>query len=202
MPENKENRKRYNSQRSTAFVAVLHIPYNRSFLDLDFNKLNSCFVNFAYILHDNDVVSNLDFNIDSTFNLPVPLKPVHFHLVLITKDRTYPSSINKILQNLFDLPDCCVSVEKCLSLNLSLRYLIHADDHEKYQYHFDRIFTNNYVWLLSNFNQSETAIQQFVYNALVSCNGDYDSLLLTIGFGLAKKYYQIINQYFRVYYHH
>lgn len=200
MAENKENRKRYNQQRSKLFVAVLHVPFNctDSFIDLD--VLNSSFKNYACILHDMDSVTSLDFSINQDYNLPVPLKPLHYHLVLELSRRSYPSAVNSLLCKLFDFPSNCVSVEKCFNLNLSLRYLIHLDDKDKYQYSFDKIRTSNYIWLLTNFNQSEQAVQQFVYKALVNCNGDYDLLLNTIGFKLAKTYYQIINQYFRVYY--
>lgn len=198
--DSKDLRKKYNSQRSTLFVAVIHVPYDNSLWFPDLDNLDFYFKNYACILHDMDNIDNLDYSIPLDYNLPVPKKPLHYHFVLELSSRSYSSSVNKLLCSIYNLPSNCVSVEKCSSLNMSLRYLIHIDDKDKYQYSFDKIRTSNYIWLLSNFNQSEKALEDFVYDSLVKCKGDYNSLLCTIGFKLAKQYYQIINQYFRVYY--
>ena len=108
---------------------------------------------YWYILHDKDVDDNGLF------------KTEHYHLILVFN---FKSCYKKyVLDYLCDLLNCSsniISVEPVINLNISLRYLIHLDDEDKYQYDDNEIITNNSVMLYRALLGNK-----ITYNYLIEC---------------------------------
>ena len=85
------------------------------------NILKSTFPEFAYILHDKDVDENGE------------LKKPHIHWVGRLKAARYLAALAD------DLGIAENMIERCRSFDAFIRYLIHADDPEKFQYPLDAI---------------------------------------------------------------
>lgn len=121
---------------------------------------------FYYIVHDNDVYTELDFDNnpelqDKDIQIGSPKKK-HIHIVA-------HSESNLLLGRAaikFGLPSNMV--ERCKSLKGSIQYLIHKNNPEKYQYGIDEIITNddNLEQFLRNDTVSDKArkIIDFIYS--------------------------------------
>lgn len=96
-----------------------------SYLPLEIIKrelLNETVLHYAYVFHDKDM------NDDNS------LKQPHYHIVITYVDaKTLPSRF-KITRALDKIYCKNTRVEAVENLRLSLRYLIHLDDKDKYQY--------------------------------------------------------------------
>lgn len=96
-----------------------------TYLSLDVIKrelLNETVLHYAYVLHDKDI------NEDKT------LKEPHYHIVITYVDAKTLSSRFKITRALDKIYGKNTRVEAIENLRLSLRYLIHLDDKDKFQY--------------------------------------------------------------------
>lgn len=82
---------------------------------------------YAYILHDKDVDDNGE------------VKTPHFHLCLHTVQQRRKKSVITMLANFLNMPDECISVDFSKNWQQCLRYLVHLDDKEKYQYQWKDI---------------------------------------------------------------
>lgn len=87
-------------------------------------KLAGAFVSWAYILHDMDVDENGE------------LKKAHYHWVGKLDNPTSPSAVAGKLG--IPVNDVCF----CKSWKAQVRYLVHADDPEKYPYPMDSVTAN------------------------------------------------------------
>jgi hypothetical protein len=101
------------------------------------NFLNQLGLQYWAILHDSDVDDN------------GILKKPHWHIVLsMPRGKRLKTLLNDI-KNGLTLDDINqVSIRDCVTLNGAVRYLIHLDDSDKYQYSSDLVLTND----LSTFN--------------------------------------------------
>ena len=85
---------------------------------------------FAFILHDLDVAE------DGTLKTP------HIHIYAkFQKVKRLGTFLNDLARSL-DINPLSISVEKCVSMESSLQYLIHKNDLDKYQYSMGEIVTN------------------------------------------------------------
>lgn len=107
------------SIRDRKFCAVLY-PDDPAHA-LAFEKIKESF-DCAYILHDCDCVEDTG-----------ELKKPHYHVVFTFPNPRYLSSVAVDL----GIPENYI--ERCIKLNASLRYLIHADNPDKYQYPMDAV---------------------------------------------------------------
>lgn len=87
-------------------------------------KLACAFVSWAYILHDMDVDENGE------------VKKAHYHWVGKLDNPTSPSAVAGKLG--IPVNDVCF----CKSWKAQVRYLVHADDPEKYSYQMDSVTAN------------------------------------------------------------
>ena len=87
-------------------------------------KLAGAFASWAYILHDMDVDENGE------------LKKAHFHWVGKVDNPTSPTAVSGKLG--IPVNDVCF----CKSWKAQVRYLVHADDPEKYPYQMDSVTAN------------------------------------------------------------
>lgn len=101
-------------------------------LALDYIKHN--FENYIYILHDRDIKE------DNT------LKKEHYHVILRFNNQ---KSISTLVKKL-NVEDNCFYIIK--SLTGQLRYLIHYDDDDKFQYDVSDV--RGTLYMLSKFKQS------------------------------------------------
>ena len=91
------------------------------------NKIKICIDNkfqYAYCLHDKDIDDN-----DHT-------KKAHYHLRIFHTDRKTISAWSKV----FHVKEN--EIETLIDKRLSIRYLIHRDNKEKYQYEIENIVSN------------------------------------------------------------
>ena len=101
-------------------------------LEVAFKYNQKCL--YWYILHDRDVKENGE------------LKTPHFHLVLWFKFKScYKQYVIDYLSQLLNCSPEIISVEPMRDLTISLRYLTHIDDEEKYQYSDDEVKTNSSI---------------------------------------------------------
>lgn len=141
------------------FVEVILYKDNLQHLNLLTTLTNK--YDYAYILHDKDLDDNGE------------LKKEHFHLLLFFKNARYFSSILKSIE--IDNPQL---IQKKKDKRLSIRYLIHADSPNKYQYSLDELHTNIDLSLYFNNNVSrETLEVQILYNYILDNNCSLQSLL-------------------------
>ena len=176
------------NKRSSNFVIVLNAPKDRDFIEFyDFfmNTLKSYNSNFDFysILHDSDIKDNGE------------LKTPHYHIVISFKNgfRTRCSTILKLFD---DDTRLCISIQLCVNLFSSIRYLIHLDNETKFQYSKDLISTNN-KRMLSNYLEGNTELENLSASELISICKELEyrrmKILDYIGLNNFNKYYKVID---------
>lgn len=107
-----------NETRTRNFSIVTYLSKNaiEGFLNSPFVK------DYAYITHDSDVLE------DGT------PKTAHTHIVITFRDAKTFSSVNKMFLRLKAEYGANTLIEPCIDLKQCLRYLVHADNPEKFQY--------------------------------------------------------------------
>lgn len=198
----KDKRMLLNQERSRLFNVVLHFPFDRvnEFVPLNYSILDSFCSRWACILHNQDVKESDEFLPPIFDNELVPLKPQHYHFVIETESRTYSKTIHNKFCDLFNVGDIFVDSYKVLNLNASLRYLIHKDNLEKYQYPFKNIITNDLPWLYSHFDLSDEYNTKLLISYLEDSEGDFTKFLSLVGLQYYLKNKYAINEYFMIYY--
>ena len=104
--------------RDRKFCTILY-PDDSTHMEA-FEKIKECF-DSAYILHDCDTLDTGE------------LKKPHYHVVFTFPNPRFLSSVAQDLR----IPENYI--ERCLKLNSSLRYLIHADNPDKFQYPLEAV---------------------------------------------------------------
>ena len=80
------------------------------------------------------------------------LKTIHYHIVLSLYNTTRLITMIKLLVDLFHCNENQISIEKCTSLEMATRYLIHLDDFDKADYRKEDIETNDYSFFTLSFS--------------------------------------------------
>ena len=103
--------------------------------------LNICLSKYsevAYILHNKDVWEDEILNDDGTVKYSKgELKKPHYHVIIHTSPR-YPSAV----VNALGISSNDVNYGSKVNFNASIRYLIHADNPNKYHYDVSEIVSN------------------------------------------------------------
>lgn len=82
---------------------------------------------YAFVLHDRDKTEY-----------------IHYHIVIVLKVKCKKSTLMELFKTFFSLETLdSIEFERCTSVVSSLRYLIHYDDLDKFQYTPLDIVTNN-----------------------------------------------------------
>lgn len=125
-------------QRSDKFTIVLNDNELELFKNAT-NIVNKLLCDFdlgvsyvASIKHDNDIDEETNH-----------LKTLHYHVVLELDKICTCGSLLKRLCNIFHCNENQVTLDKCTSLCMQSRYLIHLDDFDKAQYSRYDVATNN-----------------------------------------------------------
>lgn len=175
------------NKRCSNFCIVLNAPKDKDFIEFyEFfmNTIKAYNSNFDFysIFHDSDIKDNGE------------LKTPHYHIVITFKNgfRTRCATI----LNLFDDDTClCISIQLCVNLYSSIRYLIHLDNETKFQYSKDMITTNNNRMLL-NYLEGNTELENLCASELISICKELEysrmKILDYIGLNNFNKYYKVI----------
>lgn len=111
-------------KQSRIFIGVLYPDSTTYDLQKVLSRLEDTFTDLAYITHDMDV------------DEMGTVKKAHIHWC---GKRFSPAPLSTIA-NALDIDENCI--EFCKNWKYSLRYLIHADNPEKYQYTPDKVTAN------------------------------------------------------------
>lgn len=126
-----ESKERFLNQRSNKFTIVLndnelHLFKNSRFIVRQFTtEEDLCCIFIACILHDKDVDHETNH-----------VKTPHYHVVVYF-DRNYRiGSIINLIVNMFHCNENQISIDKCTSIEMQTRYLIHLDEYENDKHHY------------------------------------------------------------------
>lgn len=121
------------NSKTTQFNIIIQLQdINVSKVCEKLNKyLYNLVCNYAYILHDKDI--NADRGV---------LKNKHLHLIIYNAKQKRLSTIINEISGALDINVFAITVDKVVSLEGSIQYLIHKNDAEKYHYDVKDIITN------------------------------------------------------------
>lgn len=159
------------SEEDYKFLGILY-PDSESYnCDERLAMMQNSWSEYSYILHDKDVYTITDvdkWNLDHS-DIACPfkdgdLKKPHYHFVVKFSSPILLGRAAKIL----GIPSN--DVQRCKSYKSSLRYLIHADNSEKFQYSADSICSN--VSKLSSILRSDedSSFKSRVLYDYISCS--------------------------------
>lgn len=133
-------------KQSRAFLGILYPDSETYDCQKVLVRLEDAFEDWSYITHDMDVDGNGE------------LKKPHIHWV---GKRKTPAPLSTI-SNALGVPER--DIEFCKSYKYSLRYLVHADNPEKYQYDPKLVTSNiNYISFIENKLEAMKSRQIFNY---------------------------------------
>lgn len=150
------------------------------FLPTIYQLFNLSCPNVAIILHDKDTKD------DGTLKTP------HLHIVLHYESRVYGtlilSTIQQVIGTYFNVNQ--VTCEYCNNIRGSIRYLIHKDDTNKYQYSINNIFSNFDIECY--FEDIKNVTIEIIENVCLSSKKLLD-VYKSLGIKYTKQYFQVIN---------
>lgn len=146
---------------------------------------------YAFIKHDNDLQENGE------------VKRLHYHVVLIREKRTrLISQLNELCDVLGYRNNNGIQIEKIVSIESSIQYLIHKNDSLKFQYSKDKIITN-----LSNDelevylnNEIDNLSVSYVLTCITLNNGKLSAIIDQIGFARYKANRNVIMDIYKEWY--
>lgn len=169
---------------SIYYNLIINIPndfedkFNIDFDIYCFDLLKELDISFiATILHD------LDKRDDGY------LKTKHLHVVLILKKRISKVKLLDIVSNKLYFDKNCISLDICNNFNSSVRYLVHKDNPDKFQYFEGNILSNNIERVNSILNNPNIDYLDFttLYQLCLNCP-DITDIMSIIGLQNYKKY--------------
>lgn len=125
------------NQRGNAFSIVLNdcganLFKNTNYVYHKFVTMGETIIFIACIFHGNDYIEE-----EGRFKTP------HYHVVIQCDVNCRVGTMLNSIVELFKCNENQVSIEKCSSVPSQVRYLIHADDWDKYQYKASDIASND-----------------------------------------------------------
>lgn len=176
-------------QRGNAFSLVLNDTGANTLVSAHEIKRKICCQDDVDIVYCAVIKHDSDFD-EETGNL----KTIHYHLVVQIVSNCSLGTFLKFIVDLFHINENQVSIEKCSSIVMQTRYLIHLDDFDKYQYKVEDIASNNddFVKKSMTYIKAITCIDDLI--AIVT---EYKNSLLklmsVIGYDNYKKYRVVIS---------
>lgn len=113
---------------------------------------------------------------------------IHRHVVIESPVGLSSTAWIASLSMAFDVPLNCVSVEPAKSLKAVLRYLVHKDNEERYQFPVEAVQTNN----TKAFKNALNASRDVDMDTLISYMGDWVQFGRDYGVSLMAKYKRTI----------
>lgn len=164
-----------NDSGANVFQSARHIVYTLV------NQEDVCVIYCACIMHDKDE--------DEHGNL----KTTHYHLVVQLNAQCRLQTFLNFIIDKFKCNANQVSIEKCSSIEMQTRYLVHLDDFDKHPYELNDIVSNNdefvkkcmsYIKSISCVDDLIVICQEYKNNLL--------KLMSVIGYENYKKYRVVI----------
>lgn len=120
------------------------------------------------------------------------VKTTHYHLVVQVGAICSIKTFLKFITDLYHCNDNQVSIEKCSSLEMQTRYLVHLDDFDKHQYSKEDIATNDskFVDKCMTYIKSISCIDDLI--AICTEYKNLLKLMSVIGYENYKKYRVVI----------
>lgn len=130
------------SERRRSFSIVINPPKDTQqpleWLNLYVTSIKTELNAYSYfaIIHDKDV------------NELGQEKTKHLHLILLSSEKSSGLDILAMLCKLLNCKEVQISIDKVYNIRQDIRYLIHEDQPQKYQYSRNEIITNRkaYLW--------------------------------------------------------
>ncbi len=147
---------------------------------------------FSYyaILHDRDV--NAD-------GIPVN---IHYHLIITNDKKVRGSQVLKILVNILGCSVENIQIQQCINFIASLKYLIHMNDSDKFQYDADLIHSNSAKSYIHNILETQSydyeLTTESLFEVIEKCGGDIVYIIKTIGISSYAYYRNTINDILKV----
>lgn len=137
------------------------------------------FGNYYIVLHDQDTAE------DGSPKTP------HYHVVIKSSVARQLKTVMKETCSALKIPEELVSIAPVNDLHQNLRYLVHADDKNKYQYKWDNIWSNDFGTL----EDAQNYISDINTRSLITVlqeSKNYIEVVKRIGLGNFKKYLSVI----------
>lgn len=139
---------------------------------------------YSFILHDKDILQD-----------GKPKTP-HIHICALMKtNRKRLSTILGDISSYIGVSSLAVSIEKMNDVNGSIRYLIHKDNKEKFQYNVTDVTSNLSQEELNIYMTSESGQigTEKLIETIISCNFDRVEILRVIGLSYYHLYRNVIS---------
>lgn len=165
-----------------SFNVVLNVPNNFSNFEKSLEMLNESLSRntmfYASIKHDKDTDKN------------GVLKTLHYHYVITCASRKRISTMLYFIADSLGYSDSSIDlintiqVDKCDSVPLSIQYLIHKNNSDKYQYDSKDIVTNYSDKDLQDYLlfESQEITTRYLYDLIISGKSDVE-IMFIIGVG-------------------
>lgn len=170
-------------KRASMLTMVIQQDYKKNHRVLKIDEIQNAVYhlgNFYIVLHDKDTAEDGS------------LKTPHYHVVIKSSVARQLKTVMKETCSSLKIPEELVSIAPVNDLHQNLRYLVHADDKNKYQYKWDSIWSNDFKTL----EDAQTYVANLDTNTLIQiCSEEETKLGVMRRIGLAnfKKYLSVIN---------
>lgn len=139
-------------------------------------ELNLVCLHYYAILHDNDIDKD------------GVLKRPHYHIVCVFENVISRSRLLKVLSFVLEIPKEMISARPTISLVKELRYLIHLDNEDKYQYSRDLVFSDDKERYLSYIERKEYFSERTLIRIARNCQSKLD-FICYIGMDFYEKHH-------------
>ena len=145
---------------------------------------------YVYIIHDKDVKENGE------------IKNKHLHIVCELKERKRLSSLLNIICDYFKYKNPNgIEVDKVISWECCIQYLIHKNDLDKYQYDRKEVISNidyNELCIIFDSTNQNISMDYLIY--LCSTRNNMLDIMRALGLGYYTKYRNVIRDILDVLY--
>ena len=170
-------------KRASMLTMIIQQEYKKNHRVIKIDEIQNAvyhFGNFYIVLHDKDTAE------DGTPKTP------HYHVVIKSSVARQLKTVMKETCSALKIPEELVSIAPVNDLQQNLRYLVHADDKNKYQYKWENVWSNDFRTL----EDAQTYVANLDTNTLIQiCSEEETKLGVMRRIGLAnfKKYLSVIN---------
>ena len=121
------------------------------------------------------------------------LKREHYHAVIRLSKRIRKMTLIKLLSEALNISSNMISCEILYNKRAAIRYLIHLDNPEKYQYEELNIFTNNDSALFNilHYDISNLDTEQLI-DIVKNCKGDKLEIMRVLGLKTYNQYWRMV----------
>ena len=162
------------NQRSNKFTIVLNDNELHLFKD-SVNILNKMYgdeklgvLYIAIIKHDRDKDENGN------------IKTMHYHVVLSLNNNCRIGTLLNKICDLFHCNENQVTIDKCSSLEMQSRYLLHLDDFDKEDYFQYEVVTNKRDVFENYINLEKISDLKELISVVKRCHYDLETIMITI----------------------